>query len=139
MPRQVQKKILHRTNQQNKLKRVLCKEANVDCSRPLTICDIQHVEELLCVDILVVSSRLGNRFIRVPTKASGKQRLYLYLIEYENTYHFHIISKINSRDVKSCHIRHPEVRSGIRIQVHRNESFCILIFFINIHITKDFI
>ena len=91
------KHLLRRTNQQNQLIRILCHEANVDCSRPLTICDIRQFEELLSVDILVVSARLGNKFIRVPTaENSDKQRLYLYLVEYENTYHFHVISSINA-------------------------------------------
>ena len=97
------KNLLHRTNQQNKLIHTLCNDANVDCSRPLTICDIRQFEELLCVDILVVSARLGNRFIRVPTVEDGhnKQRLYLYLVEYESAYHFHVIQLINAFYSKS--------------------------------------
>ena len=91
------KDLIRKTNKQNLFIRSLCHEANVDYSRPLTICDISQFEELLSVDILVVSSRLGNKFIRVPTdENSNKQRLYLYLVEYEKTYHFHVISSINA-------------------------------------------
>ena len=57
------KDLIRKTNKQNLFIRSLCHEANVDYSRPLTICDISQFEELLSVDILVVSSRLGNKFI----------------------------------------------------------------------------
>ena len=84
-------------SRQNDLATLLCREANVECWRPLTICDLSKFEDILSVDILVISLRLGNKFIRVPSdEESSKQRLYLYLVEYETTYHFHVISNISA-------------------------------------------
>ena len=70
---------------------------NVDHWRPLTICALSKFEELLGVDILVVSARLGNQFIRVPSDVeSEKPRLFLYLVEHESTWHYHVICNINA-------------------------------------------
>ena len=91
------KHLSQRQKKQDDLARFLCREANADHWRPLTICDISKLEELLTVDILVVSARLGNKFIRVPSdENSYRQRLYLYLVEHDKTYHFHVISNISA-------------------------------------------
>ena len=47
------KHLSQRQKKQDDLARFLCREANADHWRPLTICDISKLEELLTVDILV--------------------------------------------------------------------------------------
>ena len=52
------KKVVARiVNRQNDLATLLCREANVVCWRSLTICDLSKFEDILSVDILVISSR----------------------------------------------------------------------------------
>ncbi|CAG2242131.1 unnamed protein product [Mytilus edulis] len=49
----------------------LCKEANLSTDEALSIRDIEHFENVLDVNILVLSARLGNKFCRVSTKSTG--------------------------------------------------------------------
>lgn len=90
------KTIAQQSDRQNEFAVLLCREANLAVNKFLTICDISRFEELLNVDILVVSSRLGNKFIRVPSDAnSTKQRFHLYLVELDKSFHFHVITNIS--------------------------------------------
>ena len=85
------KTIAQQSDRQHEFAVLLCREANLAVNKFLTICDISRFEELLNVDILVVSSRLGNKFIRVPSDAnSTKQRFHLYLVELDKSFHFHV-------------------------------------------------
>ena len=95
-PQWFKKTIVQQSKRQNDFAALLCREAGLAVNKFLTICDISRFEELLNVDILVVSSRLGNKFMRVPSDENSiKQRLYLYLVELDKSFHFHVITNIS--------------------------------------------
>lgn len=62
--------------------------------RYLGLNDIVPFETLLNVSINVVSSRVGNKFIRVKPEDVQLTRLYLYHVETENEKHWHGIGNI---------------------------------------------
>ena len=62
----------------------LCKRAGVPVDRYLGLNDIEPFETLLDVNINVVSSRVGNKFVRVSKEDTEKSSLYLYHVETEN-------------------------------------------------------
>jgi len=71
------------------------RQVGLPSNRQMTTRDISVFEEELNVDILVVSAQIGNKFIRVPQdEDSGRQRLYLYLVQGERGPHFHAIANI---------------------------------------------
>lgn len=75
----------------------LCKEANLPTDRSLTIRDIGSFEDLLDVNILVLSAKMGNKFYRV-TNNSDRKNIYLYLSgdsDTSNGGHFDGIGNIN--------------------------------------------
>jgi len=73
----------------------LCKEANLPTDKPLSIRDIDCFENLLDVNILVLSARLGNQFYRVGNNTKRKD-IYLYLTgDSDGTGHFDGIGSIN--------------------------------------------
>jgi len=73
----------------------LCKEANLPTDKPLSIRDIDCFENLLDVNILVLSARLGNQFYRVGNNTKRKN-IYLYLTgDSDGTGHFDGIGSIN--------------------------------------------
>lgn len=74
----------------------MCTEANLPTDEPLSIRDIACFEDLLDVNILVLSARLGNRFCRVSANTKRKN-IYLYLTgdSDETTGHFDGIASIN--------------------------------------------
>ena len=55
----------------------LCMEAKAPSDRPLGLSDIKPFEDLLDVNIMVLSSQTGNRFCRVA-KQPGHRNIYLY-------------------------------------------------------------
>lgn len=71
----------------------LCSRAGVPTNRYLGLNDIEPFENLLNVSINVVSSRVGNKFIRV-IEDTDRSRLYLYHVETENEKHWHGIGSI---------------------------------------------
>lgn len=71
----------------------LCRKAGVPVDRYLGLNDIEPFENLLDVSVNVVSSRVGNKFVRVA-KESERTRLYLYHVESENEKHWHGIGSI---------------------------------------------
>ncbi|XP_069108951.1 uncharacterized protein [Argopecten irradians] len=81
-------------NKQKLLADALCLKAGVPNDRFLTVCDIPAFEDLLNVDILVVAARMGNKFLKIPSKDSKRQRMYLYLVGTQEDGHFHAIVKI---------------------------------------------
>lgn len=88
-------KALSNTKYRKTMSKTLCTAAGVPTDRPLTIRDIQPFEDLLDVNILVLSSRLGNKFCRVVNVAN-RRNIYLYLTETENGMgHFDGIGNIN--------------------------------------------
>ena len=72
----------------------LCKEANVRTDRPLTIRDITAFEDLLEINILVLSAKLNNKFCRVANDRE-RNNIYLYLTENSSHGHFDGIGNIN--------------------------------------------
>lgn len=73
----------------------LCREANVPTERPLGITEIIAFENLLDVNVLVLSAKLGNKFCRVANEP-GRRNIYLYLTESEKGKgHFDGIGSIN--------------------------------------------
>ena len=73
----------------------LCKEANLPTDKPLSIRDIDCFENLLDVNILVLSAKLGNKFYRVGNNTK-RRSIYLYLIgDSDGTGHFDGIGSIN--------------------------------------------
>lgn len=71
----------------------LCERAGVPTNRYLGLNDIGPFETLFDVCINVVSSRVGNKFVRV-TDDEEKPRLYLYHVDTETEKHWHGIAKI---------------------------------------------
>ena len=73
------KTISQQSQRQNELAVTLCREAGLPVNRLLTICDISGFEDLLSVEILVISSRLGNKFMRVPSDKKQWQTAPLFV------------------------------------------------------------
>lgn len=71
----------------------LCSRAGVPINRYLGLNDIEPFENLLNVSINMVSSWVGNKFIRV-IEDTDRSRLYLYHVETETEKHWHGISSI---------------------------------------------
>lgn len=63
----------------------LCMEAKAPSDRPLGLSDIKPFEDLLDVNIMVLSSQTGNRFCRVANKP-GRRNIYLYMTEPEGDF-----------------------------------------------------
>ena len=84
----------------------LCKRAGVPVDRYLGLNDIEPFETLLDVNINVVSSRVGNKFVRVSKEDTEKSSLYLYHVETENEKHWHGIGNIQGFFSASyfCHL-----------------------------------
>lgn len=77
------------------MSKALCTAANVPMDRALTITDIPPFEDLLNVNILVLYSRLGNKFCSVAS-VRGRSNIYLYLTETgDGMGHFDGIGNIN--------------------------------------------
>lgn len=76
--------------------RTLCQAVSLPTDRPLSISDIKRVEDLLDVNILVISAKMGNKFCRMANNPDRKN-IYLYLTESPETNrgHFDGIVKIN--------------------------------------------
>jgi hypothetical protein len=74
---------------QTKMATLLCQKAGVSCDMMASLNDIQHFENILNVQILVISGALNNNFIYTGT--SNITKLYIYLI---GDNHFHAISSI---------------------------------------------
>lgn len=73
----------------------LCRAANLPTDRPLAITDIQPFEDLLGINILVLSAKLGDKFCRLANEP-GRRNIYLYLTESDDgNVHFDGIGSIN--------------------------------------------
>lgn len=71
----------------------LCSLTNVPTDRPLGLNDITPFENLLDVNVNVLSSKLGNKFVRVGSN-TDLTNLFIYLVESDNVQHYHGISSI---------------------------------------------
>ena len=63
--------------EQAKMARRLALAADLPVDRPLTIADLQPLEDVLGVNVAVVSADTGNRFVRKPSRRD-RRTLYLY-------------------------------------------------------------
>lgn len=78
---------------QTKLGTYLCRKCGVSTKRFLGLNDIPPFEKFLNVNILVISSRTGDKFVRV-VEENEKPNIYLYLAEIGKEKHWHGIAKI---------------------------------------------
>ena len=76
--------------QQKQLAVAFCQYASVNTDRPSSLNDVEAFKELLGVRVMVVSARLGNKFITVPSSDDGPC-IYIYLVDDEP---FHAITSI---------------------------------------------
>ena len=72
----------------------LCDLVGVSTEKPCNINEIEHFERLLNLQILVISAKLGNKFIRVGEDEPGRKKVYLYLVERDDFSHFTAIANI---------------------------------------------
>ena len=76
--------------EQEKLATALCRMASVPINQALGLDDIHAFEDLLGVRVMIISARLGSKFI---TRPSTDQRpcIYIYL---EDDNHFYAVTSI---------------------------------------------
>jgi len=72
-------------DEQKEMAMALCELANVSTDRVLGLNDLEAFEDLLGVNILVVSARLGNTFIQVTDNTERKKRVLVLSGRKENT------------------------------------------------------
>ena len=84
-------------NLRNKSKReqkdlavAICRLAGVPLDRPASLNDVEAFEEALNIRVMVVSARLGNKFI-TSQSIDDRPCIYLYLVDDS---HFHTISSV---------------------------------------------
>ena len=76
--------------QQQQLAVASCQLAGIPMERPGSLNDVEAFEQLLGVRVMVVSARLGNKFITAPS-SDDRPCIYIYLVDDE---HFHAITSI---------------------------------------------
>ena len=108
-------------DEQRQLATTLCQMAGVPMDRPASLNDIEAFEEVLGVRVMVVSTRLGNKFITIPS-SDERPCIYVYLVDDE---HYHSITSITgffcyAYFCKSClkHYDHKEK--------HQCDTSCII-------------
>ena len=77
-------------NEQKDLAVAISRLAGVPLDRPASLNDIEAFEEVLNTRVMVVSARLGNKFITSPS-TDERPCIYIYLVD---DCHFHTISNI---------------------------------------------
>ena len=92
--------------------------------RPASLSDVPAFEDVLDVNILVVSQRLGNQFLRVSNNETHKN-IYLYLVEDEDTQHFHAIANIGGF-FSSHYFCENCLKSYYHIEYHSCTTTCII-------------
>ncbi|CAG2203034.1 unnamed protein product [Mytilus edulis] len=73
----------------------LCALADVSTEKQCNINDIERFEKVVDLQILVISSKLGNKFIRVGEGETDRKKVFLYLIEENDCGHFAAIVSIS--------------------------------------------
>ena len=66
----------------------LCQRAGVPTTRYLGLNDIPVFERLLDVNVFVISSKVGDKFVRA-TDNVDRRHIYLYHVETEQEKHWH--------------------------------------------------
>ena len=85
------KNLRHKTRKEQKnLAVALSRLAGVPLDRPASLNDVEAFEEALDVRVMVVSARLGNKFITSPS-TDQQPCVYLYLVD---DCHYHTISSV---------------------------------------------
>ena len=75
----------------------LCRMANVSMIKPASLSDSSKFENVLGVRIAVLSSDIGNKFIRAPSnELRNKEIIYLYIVGNESTKRFHAVTSPNA-------------------------------------------
>ena len=77
-------------DEQQKLAVAISQLAGVSMDRPASLNGVQAFEEVLGVRVMVVSARLGNKFITSPS-TDERPCIYVYLVDDD---HFHAITSI---------------------------------------------
>jgi hypothetical protein len=77
-------------DEQRQLAVAISQLAGVPLDRPASLNDVEAFEEVLGVRVMVVSARLGNKFITSPSK-DERPCIYLYLVDDD---HFHAITSV---------------------------------------------
>ena len=83
-----------KTQKQKEMAKALCRKANVPIDRPLGLNDITPFENLLDVNVNVISSKLGNKFVRVLNNPD-LSNIFVYLVESDGVQHFHGIANMS--------------------------------------------
>ncbi|CAC5384136.1 unnamed protein product [Mytilus coruscus] len=79
----------------------LCEIADVSTEKQCSINDIERFEKVVDLLILVISSKLGNKFIRIGENETGRKKAFLYLIDDNECGHFAAIVR-NSLSCRAC-------------------------------------
>ena len=81
-------------NEQHDFAQHLCRLAGVSLDQAASLNDLPKFEAILGVNVLVISARAGNKFIRRAVNKNQRKNVYLYLVENNGLGHFHAITKI---------------------------------------------
>ena len=131
VPRSFYYNLINKNRQeQKKMADLLCQRANVPTDRPASIHEITNFENVLNVQICVMSARCGNKMYRLGT--CKQQKLYLYLVDSEDSTdedlgHFHAITSMTgflSVD-KYCDKCHKGYKCG-KANKHNCEVCCLV-------------
>ena len=107
--------------EQRDMAEAISRMAGVPLDRPASLGDIPAFEDVLGVRIMVVSARLGNKFITTPS-TDERPCIYIYLADDE---HFHSLTSItaffSARYFCSSCLKHYNTR-----EKHRCDTSCII-------------
>ena len=114
--------------EQRRFAEIVCCRAGVSLNVPATLNDIPKFEAALDVRICVVSSALGNKFIRVPPPDSPQNPLlYVYHVQQgdDDIGHFHAISSITGV-LKLSYFCETCLKGYSNREKHACETYCIV-------------
>ncbi len=107
--------------EQTDLAVALSRLAGVPLDRPASLNDIPAFEKILDIRVMVVSSRLGNKFVTSPDK-DPRPCIYVYLVDDD---HFHAITNITGF-FSSRYFCHACLKHYDHNEEHQCESHCIV-------------
>ena len=122
VPESYYKHLINKSKREQKdLAVAICRLAGVPLDRPAILNDVEAFEEALNIRVMVVSARLGNKFITSPS-TDERPCIYLYLVD---DIHFHTISSVtglfsSNFFCEKC-LKHYDHREG-----HVCETSCIV-------------
>ena len=125
-------------NDQKNLALALCKLAGISEETPASLADISRFEEALDVNIAIVASATGNKFIRVPSSGvDSKPILYLYMVGEGNHAHFH--SLINPKGFFGKQFCERCLQPYKSSTGHRCEKLCIVCHSVTCRSTEEIV